>query len=194
MTFNMPNPMIDRWGNPVVEAPKTPNKVLYTQTLDKVMRLIEAASCTRDKAIISLLADSGARRSEIASIIAADVDLQHNRIRVMGKGEKEGYLLLGAKTSALLAQYIREAQPSGSLFNLSTQGVKTMLRRLEDRTGIKANAHTFRRGFATELRRMGLGELDIAELGRWSSVAMVKRYSKAYTFENAAERYKAIIT
>ena len=51
-----------------------------------------------------------------------------------------------------------------------------------------------RRGFATELRRKGLGELDIAELGRWSSVVMVKRYSRAYTFDDAAKRYKPIVT
>ena len=46
---------------------------------------------------------------------------------------------------------------------------------------------------ATELRKQGLSELDIAELGRRSSTAMVKRYTKAYTFEDAASRYKAIV-
>ena len=68
-----------------------------------------------------------------------------------------------------------------------------MLDRLGRKTGIHCNSHSFRRGFATELRRQGLSELDIAELGRWSSTAMVKRYSRAYTFEDAASRYKAIV-
>ena len=68
-----------------------------------------------------------------------------------------------------------------------------MLRRLQVRTGIKCNAHSFRRGFATELRRKGLSELDIAELGRCSSTEMVQRYSKAYTFQDAATRYKATV-
>lgn len=67
------------------------------------------------------------------------------------------------------------------------------LRRLGDRVGIKCPSHSFRRGFATELRKQGLNELDIAELGRWSSTAMVKRYSRAYTFEDAASRYKPIV-
>ena len=78
--------------------------------------------------------------------------------------------------------------------SLTNQGFKTMLQRLGKRTGIKCNPHSFRRGFATELRRKGLSELDIAELGRWSSTAMVKRYSRAYTFDDAAERYQAIVT
>lgn len=68
-----------------------------------------------------------------------------------------------------------------------------MLDRLHKKTGIKCNTHSFRRGFATELRKQGLSELDIAELGRWSSTAMVKRYSRAYTFEDAASRYRAIV-
>ena len=112
----------------------------------------------------------------------------------MGKGEKEGYLVFGPKTKALLVQYIAEAQPTGALFDLNSEGIKTMLRRLETRTGIKANAHSFRRGFATELRRQGVGVLDTKELGRWSSVAMVERYTRAYTFDEAAQRYKPIVT
>ena len=55
------------------------------------------------------------------------------------------------------------------------------------------NRRSCRRTFATELRRKGLSELDIAELGRWSSTEMVQRYSKAYTFQDAATRYEAIV-
>ena len=50
--------MIDRWGNAVIEAPKTPKPVLYTMTPEKVHRLLEADSCIRDRAIISLLYES----------------------------------------------------------------------------------------------------------------------------------------
>jgi integrase/recombinase XerD len=193
-TYQIPNPMRDQFGNPIVAAPKTPDKILYTITPVDVCRLVDMASSIRDKAIISLLADSGARRSEITSIQVCDVDLSLYRIKVVGKGNKEGKLVFGDKTKALLAQYIQEAQPVGKLFGLSSEGLKTMLRRLEDRTDIKCNSHSFRRGFATELRRKGLSELDIAELGRWSSTAMVKRYSRAYTFDDAAARYKPIMT
>ena len=192
--YDIPNPMLDRWGNHVIDAPKTPNKVLYTQTPDTVVRLVEAASCTRDRALISLLADSGARLGEIASINFSDLDLECNRIKVMGKGNKEGYLVFGSKTGAILADYIGDAQPTGKLFGLNRHGVKTMLQRLEKRTGIKCNAHSFRRGFATELRRQGVGALDIKELGRWSSVSMVERYTRAFTFDDAAQRYKPIVT
>ena len=192
--YDMPNPMLDRWGNHVIDAPKTPNKVLYTQTPDTVHQLMEAASCTRDKAIISLLADSGARLGELASISFSDLDLDANRIKVLGKGGKEGYLVFGSKTKTILSDYIRGVRPTGLLFGLNRHGINTMLQRLGKRTGIKANAHSFRRGFATELRRQGVGVLDIKELGRWSSVSMVERYTRAFTFDDAVERYKPIVT
>ena len=59
---DLPNPMLDKWGNLIIEAPKTPSKVLYTITPENVQKLIDATDLLRNKALISLLADSGARR------------------------------------------------------------------------------------------------------------------------------------
>ena len=193
-TYDIPNPMMDHRGNPVIDAPKTPSKVLYTMPPDKVQILLKATSCVRDEAIVSLLADSGARLSEMANINVDDLDLERKRIKVLGKGNNEGYLVFGAKTQSLVANYIWQAKPTGNLFGLNSEGVKTMLQRLAKRTGIKCNAHSFRRGFATALRHAGVGELDIQQLGRWSSLEMVRRYTKAYTFDDAAARYKPIVT
>jgi len=177
-----------------IPAPKTPDVVLHTTTPADVDQLIQEANTSRDKAIIALLADSGARRSELASIGTEDLDLETYRIKVVGKGNKEGYLVFGARTAELLKRHIEESQPTGNLFGLNSYGVQTMLRRLEEQTGIKCNAHAFRRGFATALRHAGVGELDIQQLGRWSSLEMVRRYTKAYTFDDAAKRYKPIVT
>ena len=193
INHSLPNPMIDRLGNLVIDAPKTPVKVLYTITPGNVKKLIDAARSNRDKAVISLLADSGARGSEVAGINCDDVDLTKCRIKVRGKGGKEGFLVFGATTKGFVSAHVQQLSPKESLFGLTFEGLKTMLQRLEKQTGIKCNAHSFRRGFATELRRKGLSELDIAELGRWSSTTMVKRYSRAYTFDDAAERYKPIV-
>ena len=192
-TYDIPNPFLDRHGNPAIDAPKTPYRVLYTLTPELVSLLIEAAPALRDKAILSLLADSGCRRAELVSIQTADVDLERRRILVWGKNRMQGCLIFGPNTQRLLARYMGEVSPQGSLFGLNQWGVKSMLDRLGRKTGIHCNSHSFSRGFATELRKQGLSELDIAELGRWSSTAMVKLYSRAYTFENAASRYRAIV-
>ena len=161
--------------------------------LDTTAQLINSAQGSRNKALISLLAQSGARRSELANIQLADVDIGGRRIKVLGKGNKEGYLIFGSRTQELLEKYVEEYQPEGSLFGLTSYGIQSMLFKLEKKTGIKCNAHSFRRMFAVELRKAGVPELDIVQLGRWSSVSMVQRYTKSYTFEDAATRYQDII-
>ena len=130
----------------------------------------------------------------MCNIQLQDLDLEQNRIWIVGKGGKEGFLIYGARTKEFLIQHITENNPKDGLFSLNYEGLKTMLNRLGAKTGIQCRPHDFRRGFATALRRMGVGELDIQQFGRWSSLEMVRRYTKAYTFENAVERYKPIVT
>jgi site-specific recombinase XerD len=124
------------------------------------------------------------------------VDVAQRQARVWTKGGKEGWLVFGATTAQLLTQYLAQQVPHGreTLFGLTAEEVDSVLDRLAKETGIKCNAHSFRRGFVTELRKVGVGELDIMQLGRWSSVAMVQRYTRAYTFDDAATKYKPIVT
>ena len=182
------NPML------LIEAPKLPEKVLRTITPEQVQTLLQAAESNRDKAIVALLADSGARRAEFTSIRVDDLDMEHNRIFVTGKGQKEGFLVFGNQTKQFLIQYINDSHPVGLLFGLKPSGLRMVLLRLGDKAGVPVNPHAFRRGFATTLRKMGVGELDIQQLGRWESLEMVRRYTKAYTFDDAAKRYKPIVT
>lgn len=65
-----------------------------------------------------------------------------------------------------------------------------MLYRLEQDTGLKCNAHTFRRSFACNLHRRGLSTLDVMHLGGWSDLNMVLRYTRSITFEDCLRHYK----
>ena len=122
INHEQPNPFIDRFGNLVIDAPKTPNDILYTITPDTVKLLIAAVCTTRDKAIISLLADSGVRRGELTSIQVRDVDLERRRIKVQGKGGKEGYLVFGAATEELCNyRSVRHSQMLGWRFGVATK-------------------------------------------------------------------------
>ena len=185
--------MIDRLGNAAIEAPKTPKTVLYTMTPENVHRLLEAASCIRDRAAISLLADSGARRREIVAIKTVDVDLEKNCIKVMGKGNKEGYLIFGEATKAHILRHLKENSPASRLFDLDTEGLKTMLRRLQVRTGIKCNAHSLRRTFATESVRNGMNLFYVQSLLGHSSLTMTRIYAEQVNSEDAIKAYKPIV-
>ena len=95
-------------------------------------------------------------------------------------------------TEILIKDWLTEYQPNGGpLWGIDKSGIVSMLRRLEEETGIKCNAHTFRRGFASILRRNGVDTLDIMKLGHWKSIQMVQRYTESVDFEDSQKRYRA---
>ena len=71
-----------------VDAPKISKRLLPTVTLEQLDVLLDAAANPRDKAIVSLLFDSGLRLSEVANIKVADIDWDSSTIRVVVKGNR----------------------------------------------------------------------------------------------------------
>jgi len=176
----------------LVEAPKVGRRILPCHTREKLDYLIEQAECVRDKAIISLFADSGLRLSELANVDPGDIDWNAHTIKVIGKGNKEGVAPFGPKTEALLRQWLAEYSPNGTLWDINAQGIKSMLTRLKKRTGLPCNAHTFRRTFATVLAKRGIDSLHIMRLGRWESISMVELYTRSVKVEDSLKFYRAI--
>jgi site-specific recombinase XerC len=74
--------------------------------LEQLGFVIAQAECNRDKAIVSLFADSGLRSSELANINPANIDWQHRLIKVICNGNKEGYAPFGIKTEKLLREWL----------------------------------------------------------------------------------------
>jgi len=77
------------------------------------------------------------------------------------------------------------------IWGINARGVQIMLKRLQDRTGVPGNPHTFRRTFAVLLRKAGVDTMTIRDLGRWESVQMVERYTHSFGFQDAIKFYKA---
>ena len=67
-----------------------------------------------------------------------------------------------------------------------------MLYRLQERTGLNCNPHTFRRTFASNLYRAGLDVENIMRLGGWSTLDMVLTYTKSVKFEDSLRIYQSI--
>ncbi|MFC2000015.1 tyrosine-type recombinase/integrase [Chloroflexota bacterium] len=118
--------------------------------------LIEQAECVRDKAIISLFADSGLRLSELATIRTENIDWQERLIKATCKGNKEGLAPFGEETETLLREWLTQYRPNGRLWDLTRAGIIGMLQRLSAKTGLPCNAHTFRRTFASILAKKGI--------------------------------------
>ncbi len=123
---------------------------------------------------------SGLRRSELANVKIEDLNLQEGKIRTIGKGRKEAYAPISFAEPYIKAWLAESGKRSGSLFDLNTHGMQSFFSRLEKQTGLKTNAHVFRRAFAVIGRELGLSDLTIKDLGRWNSVDMVQRYTKDF--------------
>jgi site-specific recombinase XerD len=181
--------------NPIlaVDTPKVERKILPSLTPQQLDCLLEEAVCLRDKAIISLFADSGLRLSELATIDPANIDWTTRLIKVRCKGGKDGLAVFGERTERLLTEWLATYHANGTLWDINKWGISVMLQRLKARTGLPCNAHSLRRSFASILAKRGVDSLHVMRLGRWTSLAMVDRYTKSVRFEDSLKLYTPIM-
>jgi site-specific recombinase XerD len=185
---------LNRQNNPIllVDPPKVEKKIMPALSTAQVDYLIEQAECVRDKAIISLFADSGLRLTELANINVSDIDWHNGLIKVWCKGNKEGYAPFGERTKSLMKEWLSKFRTDGKLWDLNRWGIIEMLSQLKKKTGLPCNAHTFRRTFASILAKKGVDSLHIMRLGRWESIAMVERYTRSVKFEDSLRLYREL--
>jgi integrase/recombinase XerD len=131
----------------------------------------------------------------LVNIKVKDIDWESNTIRVLGKGNKEGYAPFGKTSEQHLKLWLSQYAPKSNegIWGIGFWGVKTILDDLKRETGLPCNPHTFRRTFACLLRKQGLDCLTIKDLGRWESVAMVERYTRSITFQDSLKFYKGVL-
>ncbi len=177
-----------------MKAPKVPKPLRNTVKVQDLQPLMAACDTVRDKLVVSMLADTGLRRSELANIDVGDIDLDRQTIKVWGKGAKERMVRYGPSTQSFLLQWIKESRQGDKLFNLNEWGVGEMLERLERKTGIKCNAHAFRRTFATESVRNGLNLFHVQSLLGHANLTMTRVYAEQVNSEDAIKAYKPIVT
>jgi integrase/recombinase XerC len=156
---------------------------------------MDCADNVRDKAIISLFADSGIRLNELLHIKEGDIDLQSMTVTVWGKGGKQRKAPFTKRTADLIGQVIKVNKVnrvSRNIWGLERRGIRIMLYRLQQRTGLSCNPHTFRRTFTSNLHRAGLDVEHIMRLGGWESLDMVVRYTRSVKFEESLRVYQSL--
>jgi len=175
---------INRNPTDLVDRPKIEKRLMPAITKEQLDTLLNAAESFRDKCILKLLFDSGCRLGELVGIKDTDFDWKNRTVVVSGKtGQRKAPF--GRDTSKMLQQWF-----SGhKTFELNRYGVQSMLRRLEEKTGIECNAHAFRRGFANAQFKKGLSTRVVMQLGGWQDIKTVEKYSKQFSQEDALEQY-----
>jgi len=168
-----------------VSPPKTVKKLLSAVSREQLDILLAHCHCQRDKALISFLWYSGTRLSEAVNVKARDFNWEEETVIVLGKGNRYRKALAGNDT-------VRDWFTKHDSFEISRSGITTMLKRLAAETGIKCNAHSFRRGFCVHQVKSGLSTRVVQVLGGWETINMVEKYSKSLSFDDALDLYRKI--
>jgi site-specific recombinase XerD len=155
-----------------ISMPRVTAKVIETYTPDQVRRLLAAcerevypAMRVRDRALVSVLLDTGLRAGELCGLTLGNVHFgQDSYLQVMGKGRHERQVGLGDRSRAELHRYIyrhRNAPESQQRVWVNQKGrpllvggLDQLLYRLRDWAGpdhfegIRVSSHIFRHTFA----------------------------------------------
>lgn len=101
------NPMV------YIGTRKLPKRLPRVLTIEEVERIIAAASNPLERAVVEVLYGTACRISELCRMKVADVDLDGGSIKVLGKGNRERYVLFGSKAAEAIREY-QQWRPSRS--------------------------------------------------------------------------------
>jgi integrase/recombinase XerC len=180
-----------------VSAPKLPKRLPRFLSNDEVKVLLGAPPTSnpqglRDRAILELLYAAGMRVSELAGLNLSDVDGTRAQIKVLGKGNKERFVLIGKPALRAVLSYIREGRPkligkktSNAIFlnrfgtRLTVRSVQMTIAKYAMLAGIKGEVtpHVLRHTFATHLLDGGADLRSVQELLGHESLSTTQIYT-----------------
>ena len=169
-------------ANPMqrVKMPRLPKEVQPSFSPEDVALLLKHCKTHRDRAAILFLLDTGVRNAEFAAIVGADMDVKAGLARVRsGKGGKGRTVFFGAKTQKQLALFylVQRPAPDAPVFGLTSEGLRTWLKRLGKRAGVAhVHPHTFRRTCALWCLRAGMDVHRLARLLGHADIAILRQY------------------
>jgi integrase/recombinase XerD len=180
-----------------VLTPKLPKKlpeVLSHVEIESMMSHIDFSKIAgeRDKTIIMLMYGSGLRVSELTSLSISDLYLEDGFIKVLGKGDKERLVPVGAKTIKQIGYYMihyrnhvaNKNDKNKLILNqkgvpLSRITVFKVLKDLAAKAKINKNIspHTLRHSFATVLVEAGADLRAVQQMLGHESITTTEIYT-----------------
>ena len=180
------------WRSPTnkVQAPKITDAPIQPIPIKDAYQVIKKCPTDnlgiRDRAILSVLLDTGIRAAELLALDVEDLNMASGQILIRhGKGDKTRAVYCGKETRRVLRRWlsVRENKNSAlftSLDNwerLTYSGLRWLIIRAFERAKVPYKGiHTFRRLFALTLLRQGVDVVTISRLLGHSTTEVVKRY------------------
>jgi len=194
------------------ERQKLDKKLPEVLTIKEVMDLMEIEISEsrdlnlRNKALIHLLYSSGVRVSELVNIKLDDIYWESQEIKVLGKGNKERFVMLYDEAVNILKSYCEtsrlnliKGEDCGYLFvnrlgqKMTPRGVESVLKEMGNhmRPPKSIYPHILRHSFATHLLDGGADLRSIQELLGHDSIEATQVYTHLSTQSLRESFYKA---
>lgn len=152
-------------------------KAISEQTFQ---RLLTAATTNRDKLILVMLRDTGARIGSVCSLRWQNINFERKTMLVAAKGNKLQMLFISARLLEQLQKY-KQTYPTlpELVFDVQPHAIQQMLRRLKKKAGVTeiCNPHSFRHAFARDSITRGL---DLARTSRLLGHTNIKTTATYY--------------
>jgi len=182
----------------LLESPRLSRKLPDTLNIIEINQLIDAIDASkpdgmRNKAILEVLYGCGLRVTELISLRISNMYYENEYIKVIGKGNKERIVPIGATALKFIKIYIEESRIHINIkkgfedyiflnrggTGLSRISVFTMIKTLALKAGIKKSIspHTFRHSFATHLIEGGADLRAVQEMLGHSSITTTEIYT-----------------
>lgn len=174
-----------------IKPPKLPKLLIrpFTrQDIENLMYLTKSDNFLdlRNRGLFLIFLDTGIRLEEMSKIQLHDIDLEHETIRVMGKGSKARLVRIGKVTQKALLRYLlardddypdlwltEERRP------MTRNGIQVTVKRYcraAVTSGARPSPHTFRHTAAINYLRNGGDQFTLQIMLGHSSLEMTRRY------------------
>lgn len=155
-------------------------KFLYYEDLEKILNTpnIKDYIELRNLLILELLYSTGVRVNELVNIKVTDIDFNSRKIKILGKGNKERYVLFGTPCLNLINKYMNVSRKKLDLKKsdylllsktgkkINSREVRSIIDKEVEISGlkIKISPHTFRHTYATHMLNEGADLRTVQEL------------------------------
>jgi integrase len=193
-----------------VKPPRLVQRSVPDLSENEVLRMLAACHGTelrdkRDKAIVTVLVETGLRAAELLALDVGDVDVMACTLHVRrGKGGKGRRVKFSPGCAAVLDGYCRARRRAGhpvyegplwvsNRGRLSYTGLVSTLKGRARVAGVKGfHVHRTRHTAAVRWLKAGGTETGLRAQAGWTSNAMIARYAKSASEQLAGEEFNRL--
>ena len=164
-------------------------------TKKELIFLVDKIPILRDKILVKILYDTGARVSEITNLKIKDVDLDTKEVRVMGKGRKPRTVYIHTSTCDLLKYYINDQNilsPNSLVFFIKPITVWYNLKKYgQELLGRELHPHMLRHTRLQHMADEGIDSFSIKSYAGHSDISTTQIYVKSSKYQGKLAFEKA---